>query len=66
MIDVAHEREEGIKRFFAYINERHRIWVKRKNNLPHPWTEDPILNEYSFCNVLLALAVAFTLSNISS
>lgn len=51
MIDVAHEREEGIKRFFAYINERHRIWVKRKNNLPHPWTEDPILNEYSFCNV---------------
>jgi len=51
MIDVAHEREEGIKRFFNYINERHRIYVKRKNGFTYPWTEDPILNEYSFCNV---------------
>lgn len=38
--------------FWYYINERHLIYHKR-NTLqePWPWTEDPVLQRYSFCNV---------------
>ena len=51
MIDLAHEREEGIKRFFNYINERHMVYLRRQNGVPYPWTSDAILTEFSFCNV---------------
>jgi hypothetical protein len=51
MIDLAHEREQGIKRFFAYMNERHIIYLRRQNGVAYPWTSDAILTEYSFCNV---------------
>lgn len=51
MIDVAHEREEGIKRFFNYINERHIVYLRKKNGVQYPWTSDAILTEFSFCNV---------------
>ena len=51
MIDVARLREEGIKRFFYYMNERHLMYLKRQNGDPYPWTDDKILTEYSFCNV---------------
>ena len=51
MIDVAHIREEGIKNFFKYINERHSIYLRRQSGVSYPWTNDPILQEYSFCNV---------------
>jgi len=51
MIDVARLREDGIKRFFYYMNERHLMYLKRQNGDPYPWTDDKILTEYSFCNV---------------
>ena len=51
MIDLAHEREEGIKRFFNYINERHIVYLRRQNGVQYPWTSDAILTEFSFCNV---------------
>jgi len=51
MIDIAHEREEGIKRFFNYINERHMVYLRRQNGVQYPWTSDAILTEFSFCNV---------------
>jgi hypothetical protein len=34
-----------------FIDERMRILVKRKEGLPKPWTKDPILQRYRFCNV---------------
>ncbi|MCI9084583.1 MAG: hypothetical protein HFH46_03070 [Bacilli bacterium] len=34
--------------YFAY--ERQNIFWKKLNNSPAPWTEDPILQTYKFCN----------------
>ena len=42
---------EPIERFFYYINERHMMYLRRKNGVQYPWTSDAILTEYSFCNV---------------
>ena len=38
------------KEFYYWINERHAIYQKRKDFLPPPWTDDPILQEYKFTN----------------
>lgn len=40
---------------FYWIKERHAIWTKRKLGLPKPWTQDPILQNYRFCNVFREL-----------
>lgn len=40
-----------VKEFFAFIRERHAIWERRKAGQPKPWTKDPILQSYRFCNV---------------
>lgn len=34
-----------------FIKERHNIYELRKRNRPKPWTDDPILQNYRFCNV---------------
>lgn len=39
------------KAFFEFIRERHAIWQRRQAGLPKPWTQDPILQSYRFCNV---------------
>lgn len=41
--------------FFWWMYERHKIWVKRSQGHPRPWTEDPILHEWKFCNVFREL-----------
>lgn len=35
----------------TFMKMRHEIWVKRSKGLPPPWTDDPVLSEYRFCNV---------------
>jgi len=45
----------NIERFFYYINERHKIFIKRLLGDPFPWTTDEILQTYSFCNVFREL-----------
>lgn len=39
------------KELFAFIKERHNIYTKRQAGQPKPWTKDPILRSYRFCNV---------------
>lgn len=34
-----------------FMSERHGIYTKRKHGKPYPWTEDPILQVYRFCNI---------------
>ena len=34
-----------------WIGERHNIYLDRLAGRPKPWTEDPILQQYKFCNV---------------
>ena len=41
----------NIERFFGFMQERHTIYEKRKRGAPFPWTNDEILQKYSFCNV---------------
>tara|TARA_B000000475_G_C15978393_1_gene439986 strand:- start:448 stop:1293 length:846 start_codon:yes stop_codon:yes gene_type:complete len=46
---------EQIDGFFKYINERHQIYCRRQAGIQAPWTEDPIIKEFSFCNVFREL-----------
>jgi len=41
--------------FFYWINERHRIYLKRMAGEPKPWTADPILRDYKFTNAFRQL-----------
>jgi hypothetical protein len=34
-----------------FMQERHRIYIRRYSGQKDPWTDDPILREYHFCNV---------------
>ncbi len=39
------------KDFWSYVDERQRIWYRRfKLKQPSPWTNDPILQRFSFTN----------------
>lgn len=37
--------------FFAYASERENIRIQKENGFPKPWTDDPIMRTYRFCNV---------------
>jgi hypothetical protein len=43
--------KEAIKELEYWIRERQAILVHKRNGDPWPWTEDPILRDYRFCNV---------------
>lgn len=43
--------ENNINRFQAFIEERHRVYQRKTAKLTKPWTSDPILQKYRFCNV---------------
>ncbi|KAI2496911.1 hypothetical protein MHU86_17604 [Fragilaria crotonensis] len=36
--------------FFLFVNERQRIWERRNNGDPAPWSQCIVFNEYFFCN----------------
>lgn len=40
-----------VKELLAFIAERHQIYQNRMDGKPKPWTENPILRQYRFCNV---------------
>jgi hypothetical protein len=41
-----------VKELFAFMHERHQIFMNRTVlKKPAPWTKDPILQKYRFCNV---------------
>ncbi len=40
-----------VQELFAFIKERNSIHDKKEKGLPKPWTYDPILQNYRFCNV---------------
>jgi len=47
--------QDQLDRFFSYINERHAIYIRRQAGVKPFWTEDKILQTYSFCNVFREL-----------
>jgi len=42
---------EAAERLLAFAEERHRIYLRRAEGGPGPWTEDPILRKFRFCNI---------------
>lgn len=45
----------GVYDFYWYFaSERQRAFSRRVSGQPSPWTDDPILQEYKFCNVFRA------------
>ena len=40
-----------IEEFIAFIIARHQIYLTRERGEPKPWTNDPVLNSYRFCNI---------------
>lgn len=45
----------SVDNFTAFIKERHAIYMRRYEGQPKPWTCDPILQQYRFCNVFREL-----------
>ena len=41
----------AVSDLLAFIKERHAVFQRRVKGDPWPWTEDPILREWRFCNV---------------
>jgi len=40
-----------ITEFAEFVSERHNIYLRRAAGHAQPWTDDPILRSYSFCNM---------------
>lgn len=40
-----------VREFFRYARERYLIMLRRSTGQPPPWTNDPVLQQYRFCNV---------------
>lgn len=40
-----------VEELVAFIIKRHNIYLARRAGKPKPWTDDPILQRYRFCNV---------------
>lgn len=40
-----------LRDFAAFLKARHDIYLQRKAGRPGPWTNDPVLREFRFCNV---------------
>lgn len=40
-----------MKRFVAFVIEREEIRLRKEAGKPKPWTKDPILQKYKFCNI---------------
>jgi hypothetical protein len=47
-------RQEVLDAYWRLAAERQRIFFGRLAGKPSPWTEDPILEEYKFCNAYRA------------
>lgn len=40
-----------VEELSKFVIERHNIYLRRLEGKPKPWTQDPILQKYRFCNV---------------
>lgn len=45
------ERDGSVKGFFEFLEERQKIYLAKEAGKPRPWTKDPVLRDYFFCNV---------------
>ncbi|MDD3340942.1 MAG: putative DNA base hypermodification protein [Bacilli bacterium] len=50
VVENFRKRQEIYDLYWYFAAERQNIFVKKDNGERGPWTEDPILQEYKFCN----------------
>ena len=51
-MDLADLNLKMVDDFNRFMVERHNIFIRKElSKLPYPWSGDPILTEFSFCNV---------------
>ena len=50
-VDLLDQKARNQELFFYWVKERQAIHDKKEAGLPKPWTDDPILQNYKFCNV---------------
>ena len=43
--------KDPVERLFAFARARHQIHLDRQDSKKPPWTDDPILRDYRFCNI---------------
>src|SRR4249919_3123124 len=43
--------KDPVERLFAFIHERYMIYIRKEAEDKPPWTDDPILRDYRFCNI---------------
>lgn len=43
--------KERVKAAALFCAERHSVYVKKSKGLPPPWTMDPVMRSYRFCNI---------------
>jgi len=41
----------AFRQFLQFTKDRHEIYIKRSQGQPAPWTADPVLQEFKFCNI---------------
>lgn len=46
---------QALTDFWWFVNERHRMYIKKTSGAPKPWTEDPALRDWKYCNVFRTL-----------
>ena len=47
----ANTRDKRIEAAVLFCAERHRVYLAKKSGAPRPWTLDPSLRSYRFCNI---------------
>jgi len=45
----------NVSELARFMEERHRIYLRRSSGQPGPWTQDPILRDNRFCNIFREL-----------
>lgn len=48
---TTNQKNANIARFVDFICEREFVRINKESGAPRPWTKDPILHKYRFCNV---------------
>lgn len=41
----------GMEGYFAFLRERYQVLLARRRGAPAPWTDDPVMQAWRFCNV---------------
>jgi hypothetical protein len=52
---LAFRPTSGFDTLWAWVKQRHAIYIARRERKPAPWTSDPVLSQYKFTNVFREL-----------